>query len=176
MSWPYLLLAKLLPALPSGSRDTRQKRSFGIPSCLQTGDLVLEVKGSHRGFLWSGLCGEVPFSPSAHQRWQCGMYRVRPVSWEEQGLFPQTNCELRSSCRDLAPRHCSRAGGFAPLQSHPLPGNCELPLLPAITLHCLICNPAKSLVSRTRGIELWRLITHFLCPAMILCLASSSLW
>lgn len=63
--------------------------------------------------------------------------------------------------------------GFIPLQLHPLPKNCELPSLPAITLHCLICSPAKSLVSKSCGSEFWRLIMHFLCPVIISWLSSS---
>lgn len=178
--WSYLLLAKLLPALPSSSRNAQQKRSFGVLSCLQADDLVLEVKGRHQGFLWSEL-SEGSFSLSAHQQWQCGLYRVCSVTGEGQGLFHESKRELRSSCRNLpapsaASARYSPAGGFIPLQLHPLPYNCELPLLPAITLHCLICSRAKSLVSKSCGSEFWRLFTHFLCPVTISCLSSFLLW
>lgn len=143
-------------------------------------DLVWMVKGCHQGFLWSELLEKGSFSLSAHQQWPCGLYRVCSVTGEGQGLFHETNSELRSSCRIL-PTLCREcpvlpAEAFIPLQLHPLPYNCELPLLPAITLHCLICNPAKSLVSKACGSELWSLFTQLLCPVMISCLSSLLLW
>lgn len=115
--WP----AKLLPVLPSSSRDAQQKRSFGIMSCLQTDDLVLEMKGSHQGLPLEGaFWGRVllPFCTSAVAGAACN--RICSVSEEEQGLFHETCCKLRSSCRNLPPPSAasarySPAGGFIPL-------------------------------------------------------------
>lgn len=103
------------------------------------------------------------------------MYRVCSVTREGQGLFHKSNSNsgpvspptLRSWCLILP------SCGFIPLQLHPLPNNCELPLLPAITLHCLISSPATSLVSKSCGSEFWRLIMRFLCPVIISWLSSS---
>lgn len=115
--WSYLLLAKLLPALPSSSQQAQQKWSFGILSCLQADDLVLEVKGSQQRFLWSEIFGEGSFSLSAHQQWQCGSYRVCSVTGQGQGLLHEEeseeescmNCKLRSSCRNLPPSSAASA-------------------------------------------------------------------
>lgn len=104
---PYPLLAKLLPALPSGSQDAQQKWSLGTLSCSQAGDLALEVKGSHRGFLWSKLEQKGRRILLQHQQQQGGVCRVCPVTGEWRGLFHETNCKLRSSCKNLPP--CSTA-------------------------------------------------------------------
>lgn len=64
----YPLVAKLPSAVPSGSRGAEQKQSLGSMSCLQVGDLVLEVKSP--GFLWRE--GPSPFLHISSGKAACG--------------------------------------------------------------------------------------------------------
>lgn len=142
---PGALVIPTAGQTPAGSQDVQRKWSFSTLSHLQVDDLGLEVK-------------EVTRSSSAVRFWRrvlLAFCTSAVAAWLEQGLFchwgrARTPCSSRGVPQpSTASAQYSPAGRFIPLPLHPLPRNQELPLLPAITLHCLACSPAKSLVSKS---------------------------